>query len=36
MVGEVRKMTNRHQKLKGLLKELADLNWELLKANHQP
>jgi len=29
-------MTRRHQKLKELLKELADLNWELLKANHQP
>lgn len=36
MVGEVRKMTRRHQKLKGLLKELAELNWEILKANHQP
>ncbi len=36
MVDEVRKMTRRHQKLKELLKELADLNWELLKANHQP
>ena len=36
MVAEVRKMTRRHQKLKDLLKELADLNWELLKANHQP
>jgi len=36
MVGEVRKMTRRHQKVKKLLKELADLNWELLKANHQP
>jgi hypothetical protein len=35
MVGEVRKMTRRHQKLKGLLKELAEINWELLKANHQ-
>lgn len=36
MVGEVRRMTRRHQKIKQLLKELADLNWELLKANHQP
>jgi hypothetical protein len=36
MLGEVRKMTRRHQKLKDLLKELAELNWELLKANHQP
>ena len=35
MVAEVRKMTRRHQKLKALLKELAELNWELLKANHQ-
>ncbi len=31
-----RRMTRRHQKLKGLLKELAELNWEILKANHQP
>jgi len=36
MVGEVRKMTQRHQKLKGLLQELAELNWELLKANNEP
>jgi hypothetical protein len=36
MVGEVRKMSRRHQKLKGLLKELAELNWELLKAENQP
>lgn len=36
MVGEVRRMTRRHQKIKQLLKELADLNWELLKANHHP
>jgi hypothetical protein len=35
MVGEVRRMTRRHQKLKGLLKELADLNWEILKTNHE-
>ena len=31
MVEEVRKMTQRHQKLKSLLKELAEVNWELLK-----
>jgi hypothetical protein len=36
MLGEVRKMTRRHQKLKDLLKELAELNWELLKANPEP
>jgi len=33
MVGDVRRMTRRHRKLKGLLKELAAVNWELLKAN---
>lgn len=36
MVGEVRRMTRRHQKLKALLKELSEVNWELLKAEHQP
>ena len=36
MVDEVRKMTTRHQKLKALLKELSDLNWEILKAQNQP
>jgi len=36
MVGEVRKMSRRHRKLKELLKELAELNWELLKAENQP
>lgn len=36
IVGEVRKMTLRHQKLKGLLQELAELNWELLKAKNEP
>lgn len=36
MLEEVHKMICRHQKLKDLLKELAELNWELLKANHQP
>ncbi len=32
MVDQVRKMTRRHKKLKSLIKELADVNWELLKA----
>lgn len=36
MVEEVRRMTRRHQKLKALLKELSEVNWELLKAEHQP
>jgi hypothetical protein len=36
MVDEVRRMTARHQKLKALLKELSDLNWEILKAENQP
>ncbi len=36
MVGEVRKMSRAHRKLKDLLKELAELNWELLKAENQP
>lgn len=31
MVDDVRVMTARHKKLKGLLKELADVNWEILK-----
>ncbi len=31
MLDEVRRMTRRHQKLKALLKELAEVNWELLK-----
>ena len=31
MLDEVRRMTRRHQKLKALLKELSDVNWELLK-----
>jgi len=29
---EVRAMIERHRKLKELLKELSDVNWELLKA----
>jgi len=32
LVAEVRKMTKRHRKLKELLKELSEINWELLKA----
>jgi len=34
MVQEVRKMTRRNKKLKALLKELAEVNWEILKLNH--
>ena len=34
MVGEVRKMTRRNKKLRALLKELADVNWEILKLNN--
>jgi len=36
MVDEVRKMTRQHQKLKELLKDLAEVNWEILKAENQP
>ena len=36
MLKEVRRMTRRHQKLKPLLKELAEVNWELLKMETQP
>lgn len=32
LVSEVRRMTARHRRLKALLKELAEVNWELLKA----
>lgn len=35
MEEEVRNMTRRHRKLKALLKELADVNWELLKLDHR-
>jgi hypothetical protein len=35
MVGEVRKMTRRHAELKELLKELAQINWELLKLENE-
>ncbi len=31
-VDEVRTMTERHRRLKQLLKEISDVNWELLKA----
>lgn len=34
MVQEVRRMTRRSKKLKTLLKELGDVNWEILKLNH--
>ena len=34
LVEEVRKMTRRNKKLKALLKELAEVNWEILKLNH--
>jgi len=36
MLDEVRRMTSRNQKLKALLKELSDLNWEILKMENQP
>jgi hypothetical protein len=36
MVDEVRRMTRRHQKLKELLRELSEVNWEILKAENQP
>lgn len=36
MVDEVRRMAGRHRKLKALLKELSDLNWEILKSHNQP
>ncbi|MDZ4199872.1 MAG: hypothetical protein U1E27_11385 [Kiritimatiellia bacterium] len=32
MVELVRRMTRRHQELKRLLKELADTNWQLVRA----
>ena len=35
MLDDVKKMTRRHQKLKALLKDLSDVNWELLKAESQ-
>ena len=35
MLEEVRRMTRRHQKLKVLLRELAEVNWELLKLESQ-
>ncbi len=36
MVQEVRRMTRRNKKLKALLKELAEVNWEILKLNTPP
>jgi hypothetical protein len=35
LVDEVRKLTKRHGKLKELLKELSEVNWELLKAKSE-
>ena len=35
MLAEVRRMTHRHQQLKALLRELAEVNWQLLKLRHQ-
>ena len=34
MLKQVREMTRRNKKLKALLKELADVNWEILKLNN--
>lgn len=31
LLGRVRRMTRRHKKLKTLLQELSDTNWELIK-----
>lgn len=31
---EVKRMTRKHKQLKALLKELGDVNWEILKLNH--
>lgn len=36
MVDEVRRMVTRHAELKVLLAELAEVNWELLKAESEP
>ncbi len=35
MIEEVRRMIRRHQKLKALLRELAEVNWEVLKLESQ-
>ena len=34
MLEEVRQMTRRNKKLKALLKELSEVNWEILKLNN--
>lgn len=34
MLEEVRRMTRRNKKLKALLKELSEVNWETLKLNN--
>jgi len=31
LLGRVRRMTHRHKKLKTLLQQLSDTNWELIK-----
>lgn len=36
MVDDVRRMVARHAKLKALLAELAEVNWDLLKAESEP
>lgn len=36
MLEQVRTMKQRHQKLKTLLNELAETNWELLNMENQP
>lgn len=36
LLKQVRNMRRRHRKLKTLLNELADTNWELLKMENQP
>ncbi len=36
VVDDVRRMVARHAKLKALLAELAEVNWDLLKAESEP
>jgi hypothetical protein len=36
MLEEVRVMTQRHQKLKALLADLSEVNWEILKSENAP
>jgi hypothetical protein len=35
MLNDVRAMTRRHKKIKELLKELAEVNWEIVKLNSE-